>query len=71
MHSSEPASQTLPRSEFADAVEEAMKRAQRAAARENARYGLPLILEKSRKPARRKITRKAASRRSAAPAPSR
>ena len=38
----------LPESDFAEMALKAMKRAQRVAARENARYGLPLIVEKTR-----------------------
>ena len=68
MNSFEQASQILPPSEFVEAVDAAMKRAQRSAARENARYGMSLIVEKSRKPAKRKTKSKAASRRPAAPA---
>ena len=35
----------LPESDFAEMALMAMKRAQRTAARENARYGLPLIVQ--------------------------
>ena len=35
-------------SDFAERALKAMKRAQRTAARENARYGLPLIVQKTR-----------------------
>ena len=38
----------LPKSEFAEMALKALKRAQRTAARENARYGLPLIVQKTR-----------------------
>ena len=38
----------LPKSDLAARALKAMKRAQRTAARENARYGLPLIVEKAR-----------------------
>jgi DNA mismatch endonuclease (patch repair protein) len=37
----------LPKSEFAEMALKAMRRAQRTAARENARYGMPLIVRKS------------------------
>ena len=40
MNSFEQASQILPPSEFVEAVDAAMKRAQKVAARENARYGM-------------------------------
>jgi hypothetical protein len=40
-----PAKSRLPKSEFATLALRAMRRAQKAAAKENARYGLPLIVQ--------------------------
>ena len=38
-----------PKSTFAEKALKAMRQAQRTAARENARYGLPLIVERARR----------------------
>ena len=42
----------LPDIDFADVALKAMKQAQRVAARENARYGLPLIVQNFPSPGR-------------------
>ena len=39
--------QAQPKSDFVRLAERAMRKAQRVAARENARFGLPLIVQKS------------------------
>ena len=44
---SKPCPQKPPRSEFAEMAIKAMRQAQREAARENARYGMALIVRKS------------------------
>jgi hypothetical protein len=38
----------LPKSAFVETAQRAMRKAQQAAARENARYGLPLIVQTAR-----------------------
>ena len=43
-----PPAPKLPRSDFEIKATKAMRQAQRVAARENARFGFKLILEKSR-----------------------
>jgi hypothetical protein len=43
-----PLRRKLPDSDFAALAQKAMLRAQRAAARENARFGLPLITQPAR-----------------------
>ncbi len=43
-----PPQPKLPKSEFAEMAVKAMRKAQRVAARENARYGLKLIVDDRR-----------------------